>query len=540
MMYSVMIIDDKPVIREALIRTIGWEKLECAVVAEASNGLEARELIIRERPDIIISDIRMPGMDGLELTGFVRGILPDTKVIIITGYQEFEYAKKALQLGVFDFLLKPLDNKNVEDVLSRAVSGIRGLRDRMEYQSRIIRENDAYRRQEGYSRKLLQARMLYEAATRRRNLTEMSQEEQEKLGLDGYHYIVVVGRVRTPDTQLAANAMEEITNAMVDYDKCYGTKMFEMLINHDVVYYIFSDIHISSRLHNARIKNHLCHINDKLREKFGVGCCFAVSQVSTGLEQAADSFEQALGVLDSCYFTSGENVLFSNNYNLLRAGEEGYIIQDLDKFYQGIETLSSEDLEQELSLILDKITASAKGNEFQIKCLLGEIGITIMRHYYTRLFSGNEYENSLNRMIQEIDSLADIQEARNYLLHYVESVRLRLKEAPGGRNPLAEAAAAYLMEHYAEDISLTALAEHLSANPSYLSRLLKQETGKNFTDILTGIRISRAKQLLNEPGSRITEVCEKVGYSDYSYFYQVFKKVENISPSEYKRLGKKI
>lgn len=539
MICKVIIIDDKPLIREALIQTIRWEKLGCRVAAEASNGLEAKEMILRERPEIIISDIRMPGMNGLELTEFVKERLPEAKVIIITGYQEFEYAKKALQLGVFDFLLKPLENKTVEEVLAKAVTQIHKSRKEMEFQSRIILENDKYKIEADRSRRIVQSRMLYEALTHRREWIE-AEEEIRKIHLDKRRYAAVVARVRTSDAEMAAEISRRITLSMREYDKRYGTDTYDMFVNQDAVFLIFSGMEVSSRLYNVRLKSHLYAVNEKLKAEYKVGCCFAVSQVSVRIGQIAESYEQALAVLNSCYFTSQEEVLFSNNYNLVQEREEGYIIQDLDKFYQNIENMPAGDLEKEIKDIIDKIAGSAKGNEFQIKCLLSEIGITIMRHYYKILYTGNEYENSINRMIQEIDGLVDVKAAGDFLYRYIESIRIKLKENTKNKNPLADSAIAYLMEHYAQDISLTSLADYLSANPSYLSRLLKQETGKNFTDILTNIRISKAKQLLNEPGSRITEVCEKVGYSDYAYFYQVFKRVENISPSEYKRRGKKI
>jgi YesN/AraC family two-component response regulator len=106
-------------------------------------------------------------------------------------------------------------------------------------------------------------------------------------------------------------------------------------------------------------------------------------------------------------------------------------------------------------------------------------------------------------------------------------------------SPLVREALSYIKDNYRKDLSLTTLAKKLRVNPSYLSRLLKQETGRNFVDILSGIRIGAAKQLLDRPDSRVVEVCEAVGYADYTYFYQVFKRLEKMSPSEYKKKVKK-
>lgn len=125
MRFKVVVIDDKPLIRRSLIETIQWEALGCEIAGEAENGLEAKEVIRKVKPHLIISDIKMPGLDGLSLTEFVKDFLPDTKVIIITGYQEFEYAKKAIQLGVCDLVLKPIDNRAMEVIIQKAIDSIR-------------------------------------------------------------------------------------------------------------------------------------------------------------------------------------------------------------------------------------------------------------------------------------------------------------------------------------------------------------------------------------------------------------------------------
>lgn len=121
MNYQVLIVDDKPLIRRSLKETIDWKKLNCVVAGEAQNGKEAVELVKKFHPELVISDIKMPGMDGLELTEFIKKESPDTQVIIITGYQEFEYARKALSLGVIDLVLKPLRNEDMENKIAKAI-----------------------------------------------------------------------------------------------------------------------------------------------------------------------------------------------------------------------------------------------------------------------------------------------------------------------------------------------------------------------------------------------------------------------------------
>ena len=142
-------------------------------------------------------------------------------------------------------------------------------------------------------------------------------------------------------------------------------------------------------------------------------------------------------------------------------------------------------------------------------------------------------------ILDKIGKLSGKQECAEFLKHFVSDMKTLSGKEEKTVNPVAREAISYIKNHYQENFSQTELAEKLGVNPSYLSRLLKKDTGHNFMEILTECRISRAKELLLQPGTKVVEVCSQVGYQDYTYFYQVFKKAEGISPSEYKKQVKK-
>ena len=169
MRFKVVVIDDKPLIRRSLIETIQWEALGCVIAGEAATGLEAQEAIRKVKHHLIISDIKMPGLDGLSLTEFVKEFLPDTKVIIITGYQEFEYAKKAIQLGVCDLVLKPIDNGAMEVIIQKAIDSIREQLQKEHYQRQLLEENDRYKIKIDRSLNALQSQFLLEVIKGRRS-----------------------------------------------------------------------------------------------------------------------------------------------------------------------------------------------------------------------------------------------------------------------------------------------------------------------------------------------------------------------------------
>jgi two-component system response regulator YesN len=122
---KVVIIDDNPFVREAIAKTMNWDELGCVVVGTAADGLEGKQIVMNEKPDIIITDIKMPGLNGLELTEIIKSKLPYAKIIAITGYQDFEYAQKAIKLGMFDFILKPIKNEELSQVVKSAADTIK-------------------------------------------------------------------------------------------------------------------------------------------------------------------------------------------------------------------------------------------------------------------------------------------------------------------------------------------------------------------------------------------------------------------------------
>jgi len=131
-MFKVMIIDDEPIIRKGIKNILNWEKFDCEVCAEASDGEEGKIIIEKYRPDILITDIRMPGTDGLKMISEVKALIPDCKIIVLTGYRDFDYVQEALKLGVFDFVLKPSKIEELTTIIHRAVEELKKLKNRAE------------------------------------------------------------------------------------------------------------------------------------------------------------------------------------------------------------------------------------------------------------------------------------------------------------------------------------------------------------------------------------------------------------------------
>ncbi len=517
-----VIVDDNPLICKALEKTIDWKKRNCQVVGTAENGEKALELISQYLPEIIISDIKMPGLDGLELITLVKEKTPGVQVIMITGYQEFEYAKRAISLGVLELILKPIDNEKLEECIDKAV--------------RKIEENDHYRSREKVSLNALRCQLVGDLISQRRGKEGISLQDLTNLGMDDRIYSVVIGRVRSADMEEVFRINSFISEQMAELEnpEC----IIELANRQDIVFVIYMDKEQSSRNTRIHLKNLLLLVQERLHGQMGRQhrVCFCVSRVSRDIREVKDVYDQAFAELSGSFFLAKEDLLFSSGSpESVRAGVYS-MVKDLDYFYQMLEAMPQAELDREIDAIVLQLTESTAGDSFKIKCLLSEICLTLFRHYDTY---AAKMDRDVGMILDDINQLMDVTQAKEYLKGLVAQIQGELKESQKMKNPLAVQALNYLRENYKKNLTLSILADELSVNPSYLSRLLKKETGSNFVDILAGIRISKAKQLLLEKGSRVTEVGNAVGYGDYIYFYQVFRRLEGISPSEYKKRGKK-
>lgn len=539
MRFKVVVIDDKPLIRRSLIETIQWESLGCEIAGEAENGLEAREVIRKVKPHLIISDIKMPGLDGLSLTEYVKQFLPDTKVIIITGYQEFEYAKKAIQLGVCDLVLKPIDNAAMVDIIQKAIDCIREQLQKEHYQKQLLEQNDRYKVKIDRSLKALQSQFLLEMIKGRRSPERIEGEEIVNLHLAEMNFSVILARIRSSDKQVVRETANTAVKLMDHFKEACDMGFVDLMVNQDLVLIAFHRPGKSVREHRVQMKRCLYAMNDRLLKEQGSLCCFAVSRITNDVAKLEECYKNTVEILNQNYFTAEENILFQSASTLTVSPDTGYLLKELNQFYTDLEYMGDGERDQKVVDMIGKIVQETKGDEFRIKCMLSEICITLLRHYSAK-FQKDDLKNNTNKVMEEINGLVDIRDANEYLVDFIREIRKSLTKENRLTHPLAQGTMDYIRQNYKQNITLTQVADTLCVNSSYLSRLLKKETGENFVDLLAGFRIDIAKRLLDEPGSKVLDVCEKAGYSDYAYFYQVFKRVEKISPSEYKKRGKRI
>ncbi|CAH1226286.1 Protein-glutamate methylesterase/protein-glutamine glutaminase [Paenibacillus allorhizoplanae] len=544
MTYKVVVIDDKPLIRQAIVQTIAWDKLNCTVVGQAEDGIEGQRLITELQPDILVTDIKMPGLSGLDLAEQMSTGFPLAKTILITGYQDFEYAKRAVRLGVFDFIVKPINYEELSRVIGGAVEEIDNKRRENEHTVKITSAFVELEKQHIDAMPSLRSKLIGDLITG----TDDMQEQVKKLDILYSRYVVqIVRTANRSDQSSAANAVKykqqmqlRLSEQAHELTAKRDFYVIESLRNNDLIFVCLFPKVMSQREYRMKLQNFCNEFIDIAHVGEQISCQIAVSSVYKSLLELPEAFREASMIMDSSFFRMEESVLFPDHNQQEKELGKYSIIQDLEQFNQMLEDKSSEDVMAYLERFLQQITAYSEGNILVVKGLLSEVCLAVARYYFR--VTGDEFGlgKSIDQILEDVYRLTSMKEASTYLTTFIGTIKKKLEGGDKVYSLVVKKVIDYINSHIADTINLTSTAEHFGLSSSYLSRLLRTETGINFVDLVSKARIETAKRLLMDPKNKVNEVGEMVGYKEYAYFYQVFKRLEGQSPKEYKNRGKEI
>ncbi|THF82155.1 response regulator [Cohnella fermenti] len=545
MKLSVVVIDDKPLILQSIVRTVNWESLNCEVVGQALDGVEGKRAIAELRPDLLITDIKIPGINGLELAECMHRELPLSKTILITGYQDFEFAKQAVRIGVRDIVVKPIRNDELERVIRLAADEI--ARERSERLREAQREEAYSQLEERHRSSLppLRSRLVSELIGGAGPAGSELARTAAELGLSWSRCAVVIVRSKRASGSVAAADSHAIApgrrGEVAELARQAVTRrdfgLVEASLPDELALVCLLPKPLTPR--EARMKlQGFCHdLIELARERGGWSCCLAVSSTYRGLEQLREAFAEASALMEESFFRTEEPVLLPAPADPAGEGSRFAIIRDLEEFNRMLEQSTAAEMAGHLERFLERVKVYSEGNIRVAKGLLSDMCLAAARYYYRTTGDEFGFDRSIDEILEDVYRLTDMKEASDYLSSFIAEVKGKLEGGDKEYSLVVKKAIDYINVNFAEPIALTTLAEQFGLSPGYLSRLIRAETGINFVDLVVKARIEAAKRLLREPRHKVNEVGEMVGYKEYAYFYQVFKKVEGISPKEYKNGG---
>ena len=550
-MIKLFLVEDEIVMRDGIKKQINWEKEDIEFVGEASDGELAWPMILETKPDIVLTDIKMPFMDGLELSALVRKELPDTSIIILSGYDEFSYAQQAVSLGVTDYLLKPLPPGKLLECIRRVQDKIEKERS----QQGSVWSDELAREQKDAEKNLLFRALV----TNDRPLKEiLAMSDHLGIPISARYYAVMLMTVRGKDNAMPS---EDLRSALA-------------VIPEQIPGWIFFDRNENgfAMIGMANSKEELDSTKDqlirRLKETVGqeadhtwfIGAGETVGRISD-IGKAYYSANKAF----SCRFitqlnrvvTSAESDsvradlystrLTADQANAASPGSAGdgpaldlsRAVTD-DSSREMLENFLRTGTLEEAEPFLEGVFRSIGENNLKSRLFLTYLSMDM---YFTMV----RFLRGLGRRVDEVDEKCGdinsllknhvtVDEIRNYLALYLkELILLRDHNTEKRYGKILREAVAYIDENYdSEEISLNRVAQRVGMSPNHFSSIFSQEMETTFIEYLIGKRMEKAKELLRTTQMRSSEVAYRVGYRDPHYFSSTFKKMQGMTPREYR------
>lgn len=522
-MISVLLVDDEIHVCELLRAMINWEALGFSVMGTAHDGNEALDIIKSGQPDLVITDIRMPGYDGLELVALVKQNNEQTEFIIISGYSEFEYAQTAMKYGVGDYLLKPIQEEQLTEALQR-------IKARYEQRITTVRKQNILLAQNRTDVQRLRSTFVQLAARRPQELEQMTVNDIRS----AYHLEFHQGVCRSLIIKLNYS------------DKAYRGSLLEIVAMKIIQ-------QLRKRINAYCLEMEFCWIEPYV---------FAICQMEPCCE---DSFHAALiDMLDKPEIKYG----FYPNISLsIAVGKPVSSLTLLGKSFLYAWDALWERLKAGVNQLHDKVPPETENTalldafrrEIQRSWNTGNIEMTIKainelekacdplcgRDIYNVVSKAGEY--ILTKAGAESDRLAQMQnqcEAGDTAGALFDALRQTARreiaemtdqDLQCSIRPVREAQQ-WIQNHCSEPITLEQVANHIGFNPKYFSVLFKKASGKGFMEYLCDVRIEEAKKLLTSTNLLVSEICSSVGYTDIKHFTKTFKKKTELKPTDYRKL----
>lgn len=505
MTFTAMIIDDEKTVRQGLEQLIDWEKAGYRLGTSGKDGRDGLDNILRENPDLVLVDIKMPGLNGLEVIKEARSHGFAGHFLILTGFSEFEYAKSAISMGVEGYLLKPIDEDELLEYAAR-------IRTKLEEAAAM----DSYHsRNEDKARQELLRRMV---------LGEGNREELKKdiaryhLTLDGDIFCAAVCREDDPEPDKESGILYEKVKCLTQGDNaCIGT----FSIDDQVVL-------VGRSIEYSRWKERLKKRNRRVEAYFGKGLKIAVGNNVRRWQELFCSYESARYLMEQAFIFDQEDVLTIDLICGMEENRENVTIEWMEML---IEVGETEGIIKAMDMIRDYCTWNLL-KESEIKLLLVQDLVQLEMRLSKKYAGSGLSGEGLQELLKKLMAAEDLKG----LLECYGGALMDLSRKIGiGGGSIIRRVYYYMEKNYGKDLKLEGIAKTFNYNSAYLGKLFRKEMGETFNNALDKIRIHNAKRLLQETDLKVYQVSEMVGYGNIDYFYMKFKKYVGISPKEYRK-----
>lgn len=531
-MLKVFLAEDEFIIREGIKNNIDWQAHGYEFCGEASDGELAFPLIQKTRPDILITDIKMPFVDGLALSRLVKKELPETEIIILSGYEEFDYAKEAIQIGVARYLLKPINGETLLQEIDSVAEIILGKQKEKEIREKYQKEmeENSLRDQMDLFQHLVTGDCSME------ELLSVAGKLDLKIMAPWYSIVLLKIQSMKHDYEEYSGSIVVVDERIAKLAEPEHVLIFDRALEGRA--FLFKADSEEELL--AYQKEYLGDVKEvlssyvNLRYFGGIGTPVnRLREIPASFEDASHAFAHRYLVAESCILDSSllmqEGAAEHEDFRISAVNPEQIDRTKMQEF------LRTGDLDEVVYFV----------DEFFGKLDGGAMKSRIFRQYITMdaYFSIVDFLKGLGLQKDEIEApdqdssiLQDEKSAMDYIVRIMEkALVLREKKASSRYEDVVSEVIHYIEDNYAqEELSLNLLASHVNFSPNHLSMIFSQQTGQTLIRYLTDYRMNRAKELLRCSSKKSSVISMEVGYKDPHYFSYLFKKTQGMTPTQYR------
>ena len=504
-MYRILIVDDEKIERSGiqfLLKQFGFD----FEIVEASNGQEAYGYLKEHPIDVLLTDVKMPFMDGLKLSERALQLYPELYVIIFSGYHEFSYAKTAIQLGVKNYILKPVDPEEfratMQDVLDK-LSEQKKKQKHREKSDTVLKEHLLF---------------LLVNGTPLETLCQQAGEMVDTSFVQDYARMMLLEFNEDFFETAAVDFTQELQK------QTHQPFQYLNLNTQQSLLFFSKDVQCDFRVLAQTLQSYLA-------KKYERACYVAVSGSFANPEEIPQQFCDLEQLMENKFYQSDNHVFMANsdrpkNFEIVADDDEV-----TRQICNDIKLKDMHGLRMHFDILSDKYRQEVNFSQVYVKFMF----FTILKEIYNNLPQADK--SKLHQEIELLYKSTDINRAIDIVNRNIDLLQKDCEKNQQSSRGEVEAIKKYIYEHYDKEISLESLAEQVYLTPSYLSYIFKKETGYNLSKFIKAYRMEKAKELLENTHNKIVNICSAVGFTNVSYFCQSFREYYGVSPERFRKIG---
>lgn len=533
-MTTAMIVDDEPIIRKGILTSIDWDKTGIYWVDEAGNGKDALSKALIHKPDIVVTDIKMPIMDGIEFSKELRSQLPKTKIVFLTGYNDFDYLRHALKVGAMDYLLKPVNVLELVNLMKKLKQEVeeesKFMIDKMQ-ESQLMDENLLWMRFKIINQFIKSEIPVAEFIQRSKTIgVDLAGPGYQivRISINNYHQIIENGEKEIYLLKYAIiNFAEEILARNMKVSICD--------VSQDTIIALLS--------HNTTSKviiENCKEIQYYIKKYFKFSITIGIGQRVETLQELKHSFYQAEEAIENRNIKEKDQIIMYDNDKFSTIMKVKLFLDEQEEKYlkEQLSLLNN----KEVYAILDGLfvkyfyNQEIKRKTLEQLCMnLISIAVKELEQYHISPILVLDRDYYFYNEIYKYETLEDVE---LWITSIFNKTLASIEEHKNNKyKNVVVKALKYAKEHYNENLRISDIANEVFVTPNYFSKIFKEETGENFTEWLNKYRVEQAKKLMViQPESKIYDIAEATGFHDYKYFTFIFKKYTGHTPYSYKEI----